>query len=243
MMDERSEKLSIFIKEPARRILEPTINVLNSHFEILRISAGLRRLHEFTGHNHSSNLLFATLHKNCLNFYAAIRLNQRGLHGSSALFFRPVFESLYLAKYCAIIDDDTLLSRWSNGENINLTNHVLNKIKKPELPETRELLKAFHGYSHSGVFSQQASLDPNHEIEQIMVKFALISTLTMLSHHLINRHYITSKFKYYIQSYSEDDRFGQALFESRVYSSILRSYLSKIGRRLYREYASTWVVN
>lgn len=242
LMDDKSEKLALIVERLHPVKVDETIKLINLHFELLRTSIGMMGLNDFTGRNHSESLLFSTLHKNSLNFYAAIKLVKRGLHGSAALFLRPIFESLYMAKYCACSDDLALFDRWSNGGSINLSNHVLNKIQHPPIPETRELFKAFHGFTHAGIYSQQISLDPKIEIEQISVKIALISTLVLLSHHLVLQHYITTRLKYYVDRYAEDDRFNQALLESRIYASALRRRLSKTGRKLYREYSSKWVL-
>jgi len=213
----------------------------NSQFDLVKRTMGFMERPDLSGRSQIEPILFSALYKNLISFYSAIELISNGLHGPSMVLIRPIFESLYLAKYCYLSGNSPLFRRWESGEHINITNEVLNKIKGIDLSESKRLLKALNQFSHHTIYSSQMSLDYNLESQSISSGICTIKILATASHHLLNRHYITGQTRYYMEHYGDWEKFKITTDTARELYRISRASMTKPARKAVIEYSSSWV--
>lgn len=220
--------------------LDLIANLLDSQFEIVDHTAWLLRQQHLSGRNDTEAAVFSAIHKNFFLFYSAITLAKSGLYGPAGTFLRPIFESLYIAKYCSISKNGLTFNRWNGGEYVHLTNEVFNRIKSSAPPESRLLWKALNQLSHATVYAQQVSATYEEIKNEIGICLSLVQILAVLNDHLLSRHYLTPQVIRYTRVYADQPAFDTARNRARQQVAAIRSSLTKDAKRVVREYVSPW---
>lgn len=222
--------------------LEILADLLDAQFEIVDNSAWLLGQQHLSGRNDTEAAVFSAIHKNFFLFYSAITLAHSGMYGPAGTLLRPIFESLYIAKYCVLSENDRAFTRWIEGEYVHLTNEVFNHIKNPTLSETRTFWKTLNQLSHATVYAQQISASYEEIKAEIGVCLSLIQVLSVLNHHLLARHYLTPQVIRYTRIYGDQTAFERVRACARDKAAIIRASLTKDAKRVVREYMSTWEI-
>lgn len=214
----------------------------NAQFEIVDNTAWLLGQQHLSGRNDTEAAVFSAIHKNFFLFYSAITLVQSGMYGPAGTLLRPIFESLYIAKYCVLSKNDHAFTRWIEGEYVHLTNDVFNHIKNSTLPETRIFWKALNQLSHATVYAQQISASYKEIKTEIGICLSLIQVLSVLNHHLLTRQYLTPQVIRYTKIYGDHTALERARANARDKAAIIRANLTKDAKRVVREYVSVWKI-
>jgi hypothetical protein len=217
-------------------------NLLDYQFEIVNTTAWLLGQQHLSGRNETEVAVFSAVHKNFFLFYAAITLSKSGMYGPAETLLRPIFESLYIAKYCALSKSRLTFDRWIEGEHVHLTNEIFNRIKSSALPETRALWKALNKLSHASVYAQQISANYKEIKNNIGICLALIQILAVLNHHLLARHYLTPQVIRLMKVYGDSEAFETARVSARKQVANIHSILTSNAKRVVREFVSTWEI-
>jgi hypothetical protein len=184
--------------------------------------------------------VFSAIHKNFFLFFSAIDLAKLGMYGPAGNLLRPIFESVYIGKYCALSEDDRVFKAWIAGEYVHLPNEIFNRIKSSKLEETRAFWKMLNKLAHATVYAQQISTTYDEIKIEINICLSLIQVLSILNYHLLTRHYLTPKVIRYTKIYGNDVAFDAARIRARLIAGALRSSFTKDARRVIREYVSAW---
>jgi hypothetical protein len=222
--------------------LEILADLFDAQFEIVGNTAWLLGQQHLSGRNDTEAAVFSAIHKNFFLFHSAITLAQSGMYGPAGTLLRPIFESLYIAKYCALSKNDRVFTRWIKGEYVHLTNEVFNRVKNSSFHETRNFWKVLNGLSHATVYAQQISASYEEIKTEIGVCFSLIQILSVLNHHLLARHYLTSQFIRYTRIHGDHTAFETARARARDKVASIRSSLTKDAKQVVREYVSAWEI-
>lgn len=225
-----------------RSSLEQLHKLLDTEFEIVDNTAWLLGQRHFNGRNAMEIAVFSAIHKNFFLFYSAINLTKSGLYGPAGTLLRPIFESLYIAKYCALAKSELLFEKWRDGEYIHITNEVFNRIKNTDFSETRALWKALNQLSHATVYAQQISATYEEIKVEIGICLSLVQVLIVLNHHLLTQHYLTPQVIRYTKIYGNANVFETARLGARNLNRVIHLGLTPGAKRLVREYVSGWVI-
>ncbi len=222
--------------------LELLADLLDAQFEIVDHTAWLLGQQHLNGRNDTETAVFSAVHKNVFLFHSAITLTKSGMYGAAGTLLRPIFESLHIAKYCVLSKNDRAFNRWIAGDYVHLTNDVFNHVKNSTLPETRTFWKALNQLSHATVYAQQIFASYEEIKTEIGSCLSLIQVLSVLNHHLLTRHYLTSQVIRYTRIYGDHASFQSARDRASKNVATIRSSLTKDAKRLVREYVSAWEI-
>lgn len=225
-----------------RNSLEQLKKLLDTEFAIVDNTAWLLGQQHFNGRNATEIAVFSAIHKNFFLFHSAINLAKSGLYGPAGTLLRPIFESLYIAKYCSLAKSDLTFEKWREGEYVHLTNEVFNRIKNSDFSETRMLWKALNQLSHATVYAQQISASYEEIKVEIGVCLSLVQILAVLNHHLLTQHYLTPQVIRYTKIYGNATVFDSARLSGRNLCRVINSGLTPSAKRVVREYVSPWLI-
>jgi hypothetical protein len=222
--------------------LEMLNNLLDAEFEIVDNTAWLLGQRHLNGRSATEVAVFAAIHKNFFLFHSAIKLAKSGLYGPAETLLRPIFESLYIAKYCALSKNELTFAKWRDGEYVHLTNDVFNRIKSSDLSEARILWKALNQLSHATVYAQQISASYEEIKTEIGVCLSIVQVLAVLNQHLLTQHYLTPQVIRYTKIHGNPAVFETARHRARKQAEVIRSGFTAEAKRVVHEYVSTWVI-
>lgn len=222
--------------------LEMLSNLLDAEFEIVDNTAWLLGQRHLNGRSATEAAVFSAIHKNFFLFYSAINLAKSGLYGPAGTLLRPIFESLYIAKYCSLSKSELTFEKWRDGEYVHLTNEVFNRIKSSDLSETRILWKALNQLSHATVYAQQISASYGEIKVEIGICLSLVQVLAVLNQHLLTQHYLTPQVIRYTKIYGNPTAFEASRLRARKQTEVIRSGFTAEAKRVVREYISAWVI-
>jgi hypothetical protein len=191
--------------------------------------------------NQVNKILLAVILKNFVSFCTVLDLMERGLHGSARMILRNVYEGLIISKFCALSPDRKVFEQWDNGVNVQLTNDVLNKIKSPEIDPFRKLWKVLCSSAHVTIYSQQASLEAENNLDGIQLAFHITRTLLECNHHLLTQYFVS----FPIESFADDGEGQQILAfnaELQHQFSSSRKHLFPPFRKFIAAYKQKWIL-
>ncbi len=195
------------------------------------------------GFNKAKSVLFSTYHKNLFSFFSAFDLTKKGFYDPARTLMRHTFESLMIAKFCAISKDDSLLQRWFAGEPVYFANGVLKKIIVPNgIDAFSEFWDLMCGYSHSTIYAQQVSLEWKNNKKEIIYNFTFLRVLLECNYHLLNVHLITPSVRYYAEIYTDKIEIKKLKFSMRRLFSISKMYMLPTPKALIANYKRKWIL-
>jgi hypothetical protein len=189
------------------------------------------------------SLLWTAFIKNSYSLYAAFDLTEKGLYGSARIILRYIFEFLIVSKYVAVSNDIELYERWNQGETIWMSKDVLKKISKPDMNEIRRLWETLCGFAHTSIQSQQSGIkyeDVNKD--DIELNYVFIWMLMEMSYHLLNRHILNSRLRYYLNEYGDSYEITCIQDYIREAFKYTKKKMSKESRSIIRNYKSNWTI-
>lgn len=195
--------------------------------------------------SHLMSNLLSTFHKNLFAFYAALELTRKGLFGSARPLMRTIFESLMISKFCSISRNKYLLQKWGDGETIYFTNSIVKNILFPQPAVFQDFWKIVCLYSHPTIFSQQISLNIKEERKELLLNFVFLKILFVCSYHLLSRHLINSRMRYYVDSYLqniEKTMLKNLRKDIRNLFVLLKRDMSVDSKNLIKCYRSVWIL-
>jgi hypothetical protein len=191
--------------------------------------------------NPVNKILLAAILKNFVSFCTILDLMERGLHGSARMILRNVYEGLIISKFCALCADRKVFGQWDNGMNVQLTNDVLNKIKSPDTDAFIRLWKLLCKSVHASIYSQQASLEAETNLDGIQLVFHITRALLECNHHLLTQYFVS----FSIESFSDDGEGQQVLAfnaELQHQFSSSRKHLFPPFRKFIAAYKQKWIL-
>ncbi|MDO8532350.1 MAG: hypothetical protein Q7T26_09360 [Dehalococcoidia bacterium] len=187
-----------------------------------------------------SKMLFSAFHKNLFVFYSSLLLTTRGFYGPARSLLRHVYESLIVAKFCALASDPSVYSHWEQGETVYFTNSVLKKIAAPDKTVFDEFWKLMCQFSHPTIYAQQISIGWETDKDDIRLNFVLLRALIECHYHLLNSYLITPSMRHVVERYSDDEELRRLKALIRALFRESRASLLPQPRRLISSYKRTW---
>jgi hypothetical protein len=219
------------------------VNLLEIQYTVARSIVWLLGYHHLSGQRQTEQAVFSAFHKNLFLFFSALDLTKKGLYGSANSLLRTVYEALLIGKYCSVRDKPGTFEKWASGDHVHVTNEILNRIKKPDIPEMREMWRALNKLAHATIYSQQITVRYEEIAEEIGITLSLIQMLLDCNWHLLNRHWLTPRIVRLTQLYGDKERFDGACFRARELARKCRRSFTKPSKQFVREYTSTWTFN
>jgi hypothetical protein len=199
------------------------------------LSAGL-----FHGRGVSSSLMFNAFLSNLYHLWASADLTCKGYYGSVRPILRLVFEGLLIAKFCSTCTGYELYDRWEKGEPISLGRDVFGRIKKPMVPELRELWKTLCSVTHFSTFAGQPTLELHAVQSEGRHNYSIIFMLLVMNDHLLRMHIVDRRLTYFMDRYSENDGWRRLRTIATMVAGKVRGLLRKASRAVVREYIARW---
>jgi hypothetical protein len=230
------------------------INIRNEYSEIIELiksniekQSDLIFLYANASYDHShddklAKTAFGAVYKNCVSLYSILELTLQGLYGPARVIFRNIYEYLVLSKTVSIINDNTLLNKWENGEAISLRKHVFNRMLKPKSNELMELWDLFNKYTHGTIYSQQICLEYNSIKIEIQFNLVCIIMLLDMNYHVVNSCIANNSIQYHTRYYMDDIEFKQIKRTIRTQVKIIREVLPDALKRAISDFNSTWIL-
>lgn len=186
------------------------------------------------------NILFTCFHKTLLSLYAAHDLSVDGLYGVARPHLRQSFESLMIAKFCAIDPQSDVYDKWVDGHDLYFTNAILKKLLRPTATGFSEVWRVLCQWSHASIYANQITLDLDTTREQVSLNLALIAVFLNFTSHLLKTHILTPSLKYYARRYGEEAQDMQADVRLKAALHTLKESMGKDSRALVIDYKAKW---
>lgn len=188
--------------------------------------------------NRAVSLMAAVLHKNFFLLHAAHGLTRDGLFGPARTLLRPCFEGLAIAKYSAVAEDGGLLTRWTGGQQINVSVDVFSRLRTPDVSPLSQFWRVLCRYAHATVYSQQARADFSEG--NLGENFGLEAMLLHMNAHMLARHLLTSNLDYYAKRYANKERVVRERARLQALCHELLRAMTPKARDVVRAYRTTW---
>lgn len=143
-----------------------------------------------------NEILLSAYHRNWFALYASFELTCNGLFGPARSILRHAFESMIIAKFSSLSNNDAIYRKWKDGDTIYFSNNILKKIKKPDSNIFFEFWQTLSSFVHATIHSQQMSFDGDHLSGNIQFNFDLILVLLEWHYHLLTSHIITPSIRW-----------------------------------------------
>ena len=201
------------------------------------------------GFHPQRDILTSAYHRNLFALYASFELTSRGLFGPARSVLRHVFESLIVAKFCALSSVPSVHTKWQQGQTIYFTNSVLNKIRNPSPTIFKEFWGIMSEFVHASVYAQQMSFDWQHLHDNVPFTLDLILALIECHYHILTSHIATPSVRYYteyaLRHTAHDNDFDIAQTRNAIRSlfSAAKKSTKPFFRRLIKDYKRTWIVD
>jgi hypothetical protein len=189
-------------------------------------------------------ILVSTFYKNLFAFYATFDLTKKGLYGPARLILRYLYESVTIAKFCSISLNCNLIQRWNEGNHINLSNDVLNKIKSPDNTALKLFLKPLNSFVHPTIYAQQTKFNVDENWDEINFNIGLLKVLLECNYHVFNRFVLNGPVIYYIKTYgSKSHDTGIKLKkELRKQFSISKINMLSENKKIIQDFTQSWLI-
>jgi len=200
---------------------------------------------QFVNYKHGLiRILVSAFYKNLFAFYGAIDFTKKGLYGPARPILRYLFESVTIAKFCAVSLNQTLIAKWNNGDHIGLSNDVINKIKSPDNLSLKLFLKPLNSFVHHTKSSQQISFDIDENRNEIIFNISVLKVLLECNYHVLNRHIVNNEVIYLVKTYGEvrHNEILKLKKELRERFSTSRKRLLSAHKGVIRDFTKVWLV-
>lgn len=217
---------------------------LNTQFELCMLYLKVRKNDPYVVEENYTSMLFTAVFKNYISISSAFDLTLQGLYGSARILLRSAFEFLIIAKTIAIRNDNQLLNKWNDGENISLKTEVFGNIISPNSTEIKQFWKALCKYTHATINSQQILFEYEKIENDIKINLVLIKMLLVMNYHVLNTYAANRSIQYYTKF--AVDTAGDGLFDSykreiRQQIDEMRKTLLKDPKRVVFDFSLKWV--
>jgi hypothetical protein len=196
-----------------------------------------------------SEIFISAYHRNWFALSASYKLTEKGLFGPARSILRHAFESMLIAKFCSISQNEHVYEKWRKGDVIYFTNSVLKKISIPD-PETFiEFWSTLSDFVHATIYAQQFSLDWEHISDDVRFNQDMILVLLEWHYHILSSHIVTSttnsKTVYNIGLLGKDQlrNWRQSKKDLRVVFKNAKQGMPKFMKKVVRDFKQKWVLN
>ena len=190
------------------------------------------------------SVMLSAFIKNLFAFYAAIDLTQKGLYGPARPILRYIFESVMIAKFCSVSQNQNLVQKWHNEDHINLSNDVINKIKTPDNLVFKDFLRPLNSFVHPTRSAQQIRFNVDNNWNEIDLNIVLLKILLECNYHVLNSHIVNQSFIYLIKEYGDKEHENGVKLkrELRKKLSLSKTSMPKEYKRVVHGFTQTWLI-
>ena len=214
---------------------------------LLNVQHSIMAQHQWTlitvfglGASEAVDLIASVVRRNFFLSYSALDQSARGFFVPARALLRPAFEGVLLAKYCDVSGDSALLKRWTNGQQINISIDVLQKVASPDTTALREFWRVLCQYAHATVYSQQLHAEFNRD--EVAESLGLITMLLNMNGTLLSRHFLTRSMSRYAERYGHRARIRADRQSLRSAISSSTRAMTEGARAVVNNYRSTWIL-
>ncbi len=187
-------------------------------------------------------LIFNSFQSNLFHLAGALQLMTRGYLGSTWPIFRVAYEGLLYAKLHTVIEEQSVFSRWLNGDPyLSTRRDVLKKIKAPSLGEVSLFWSMLCQPTHFSIYSGQPSLEQVYVTSGLADAFVVVFILLVMNEHILRRHLLSRSALYYVKRYMDIECLRRDSYELKRHTASIKGRFSKSGRRLAKEFTTAWV--
>jgi len=190
--------------------------------------------------NPMQEIMFSSLYKSLFSLYACHKLTSEGLFGLARPHLRHVFESLMIAKFCAVNPSADVYDKWSDGMEIYFANAVLKKIVWPQTDELTNLWKVLCTYSHATTSAGQQGLTIEETTEGTRLNVCLSALFMRWMYHLIYRHMVTPTVAHYGNYYAPNKEAENARVRLRKAFQSHKESFAPASLRLVKDFCASW---
>lgn len=152
-------------------------------------------------------MTFSIAYKNILSIYTCLKLNMIGLYGEANIIYRNIFESLMIGKFVLLTNSKKLYRRWICGNEIQISNDVFQKIKKPKQDNLKLFWEHLCKWSHATVFSGQIISKNDYKSDELKGSICILKILLIINYNFMVKN-ADNKSYYYMK------RYGQGVWEN-----------------------------
>lgn len=191
----------------------------------------------------AQSILFPCIYKSMFSLYAAHRLTLDGLFGLGRPHLRHAFESLMLAKFCAMEPATDVYDRWIDGVDVFLGKGVIQKITRPEPEEFSRAWKMLCVWTHSTVYAGQVGMDIETSKQEAMTNYGLCDVFVQWIYHLIFSHMVTPTVRYYGDAWTQYKSADRARHRLRRVFKKAKTNLAPGAIQLIKDYKKNWALS
>ncbi|MES2863528.1 MAG: hypothetical protein V4666_05380 [Bacteroidota bacterium] len=173
--------------------------------------------------------------------YASLNLTNSGNYGASSILLRQIFEFQILGKYAYTIKDEKMSQKWLDGKQFDIYDKVIKLLDKPSKVNFHTFWLMLCKLSHATTSSHQIEFKAPKNADQIHASLIIILMLQRCNYHLLTSCFITKKLTYRSEYYLNLKKENSALKnEARLIKKEISNLLSSDGKKLIKDYESTW---
>ena len=98
-------------------------------------------------------------------------------------------------KTVSITDNQTMMNKWINGDEVNLRREIFSKIEYPQSEAMKTLWNNLCCFCHGTIYSIQESFDYDKVKYQIEYNYIVITMLLHMNYHVLNRYVFSEGMK------------------------------------------------
>lgn len=190
--------------------------------------------------NPMQEILFSSLYKSLFSLYVCHKLTSEGLFGSGRPHLRHVFESLMIAKFCAVNPSADVYDKWADGTEIYFANAVLKKIVGPQTDDFTHLWKVLCIYSHATTSAGQQGLTIDETTEGTRLNLGLSALFMRWMYHLLYSHMVTPTVAHYGNYYASNKEAENARVRLKKEFQSQKESFTPTSLRLVKHYCASW---
>lgn len=193
--------------------------------------------------NNSTDILAPTFLNNLLSLCTSQQLTEAGHVLNARLIMRHVFEGLMIAKLSSVDHSSEVFDKWLDGVQINFTNEVLKRIRKPGTDGFKQLWRLLSECVHSSRNSIQIDLIIDSETNAEVLNLIWITMLLESNYHLLSSHLITPSMRNYHNTFAPPDDLDENLSSIRqLFKKNREIWLGKGARSFIHLFKATWTL-
>lgn len=189
------------------------------------------------------DMTFSIVYKNILSIYTCLKLNMYGLYGEANIIYRNIFESLIIGKFVLLTNSKKLYRRWTNGNEIQISNDVFRKIRKPNLDNMKPFWEDLCQWSHATVLSGQILYKDDYKSKEFKTSIHILIILLIINYnYMVND--ADNKYYYYMKRYGHVawKKFKSLKIEFNSLKRKRVRNLSDFSRAIISDFSGEWKI-
>ena len=219
------------------KFIEKTINLLDDILAAYTTAICLKGMIK----SKLAQISMAIIRKNIDYLYSTFLLTRQGMYGSARVIFRNIYESLIILKTVAIANDEQLLQKWINGEEISLRSSVFRKIEYPISEEMKVLWNDLCRFCHGTIYSIEQEKNYSEAKGNIEYNYVIIEMLVYMNFHVLNRYVFSEGMKAMIyRTVVSDVPIKDKITQMRLLMKSLKEVLCPAPKRVLIDFSKVW---